>query len=89
MVWPDGTEMRDNGHFQDVVEHQRLAFGGEVPGFEQMTSSYNEVTFADLGDGRTEVVVNVTMMAVDEMPEMARQGWSSQFERLDELLAAG
>ena len=29
-----------------------------------------------------------TMMAADVMPDMAQQGWSSQFDKLDELLSA-
>jgi len=54
-----------------------------------LKSAYTEVTFSDLGDGRTEVHVISTMMAADVMPEMATQGWSSQFDKLDELLADG
>jgi uncharacterized protein YndB with AHSA1/START domain len=87
MVGPDGSRFDDNGHFQEVVEHQRLAFGGDVPNMDLLKSAYTEVTFTDLGDGRTEVFVVSTMMAADIMPEMARQGWSSQFDKLDELLA--
>src|SRR5215471_2275103 len=88
MVGPDGTTFPDRGSFQEVVEHERLAFGGEVEGFGQMSSAYTEVTFVDLGDGRTELIVHQTLVAVAEMPEMAREGWSSQFDKLDELLAA-
>lgn len=87
MVGPDGSRFDDNGHFQEVVENQRLAFGGDVPNMDVLKSAYTEVTFTDLGDGRTEVFVVSTMMAADSMPEMARQGWSSQFDKLDELLA--
>ena len=88
MVGPDGTSFADNGHFHEVVEHERLVFGGEVPGFELMTSATTEVTFTDLGGNRTEVVVRQTMMAAEQMPEMARAGWSSQLNRLADLLVA-
>jgi uncharacterized protein YndB with AHSA1/START domain len=89
MIAPDGTTFPDRGTFQEVVEHERLSFGGQVEGFELMASAYTEVTFSDLGDGRTELLVRQTLVAVEEMPEMARQGWSSQFDKLDKLLAAG
>jgi uncharacterized protein YndB with AHSA1/START domain len=88
MVGPDGAAFPDRGTFQEVVMHERLAFGGQVEGFEQMTSAHTDVAFVDLGDGRTEIVVQQTMVAVEEMPEMARQGWSSQFDKLDDLLGA-
>jgi hypothetical protein len=58
--------------YTEVVEPERLAFG---------TSS---VTFADLGDGRTEMRFEATVSA--EVAEVAAGGLASAFDRLEELL---
>jgi uncharacterized protein YndB with AHSA1/START domain len=88
MVNPDGSENRSEGHFQEVVEPQRLVFGGEVLDFPKLAHATTTVTLTDLGDGRTEVVCAHTLIATDDLPAMAQAGWASQFDRLGELLAA-
>ena len=68
----DGREMPMHTVYTEVVEPERLAFG---------TSS---VTFADLGDGRTEMRFEATVSA--EVAEVAAGGLASAFDRLEELL---
>jgi len=68
----DGREMPMDAVYTEVVEPERLAFG---------TSS---VTFADLGDGRTEMRFEATVSA--EVAEVAAGGLASAFDRLEELL---
>ena len=68
----DGREMPMDAVYTEVVEPERLAFG---------TSS---VTFADLGDGRTEMRFEATVSA--EVAEIAAGGLASAFDRLEELL---
>ena len=68
----DGREMPMDAVYTEVVEPERLVFG---------TSS---VTFADLGDGRTEMRFEATVSA--EVAEAAAGGLASAFDRMEELL---
>jgi uncharacterized protein YndB with AHSA1/START domain len=86
MVGPDGSLNRSDGHFDEVVEYERLAFSGEVPNSPMLERASTVVTFTDLGDGRTEVVAVNRLIAVAQMPALAQAGWASQFDRLEELL---
>jgi uncharacterized protein YndB with AHSA1/START domain len=65
----DGQEMTNEATFTEVVEPERLAFGDAV------------VTFADLGDGRTEMTFHTTVPS-----ERAAGGVRSAFDRLQEHL---
>ena len=73
----DGAEMTTDGTFREVVPPERLVFaqsGGDAVA---------TVTFADLGDGRTEMVFRTTI----EASPNAASGLGSAFDRLAELLA--
>jgi uncharacterized protein YndB with AHSA1/START domain len=67
----DGSEMTNEATFHEVVPPERLSFGDAV------------VTFADLGDGRTEM----TLHTIDP-GDRASAGVRSAFERLAEHLTS-
>lgn len=69
-----GDEMVNEGVWHEVVPPERLAFGPP----EGVTSV---VTFADVGDGRTELRFTTTT----PMGERALAGFSSGLDRLAEL----
>jgi uncharacterized protein YndB with AHSA1/START domain len=71
----DGREMRHDAVFREVVAPERLVFtrGDEIA----------TVTFADLGDGRTEMTFHTTA----EVGDTAAGGLRSAFDRLAELIA--
>jgi uncharacterized protein YndB with AHSA1/START domain len=79
-----GAEYPMRGVFVEVTEPERLVWGeSDVEG--GMTTS---LTFADLGDGRTEVVAHQT-----NVPEMfrspeAQAGMQSSFDRFAAYVAA-
>jgi uncharacterized protein YndB with AHSA1/START domain len=82
----DGTQMATEGVFREVVEPERLVFA------ERAEDSWHEgavssVTFTDLGDGRTEMVLRATIRTTDEMRRQAEAGMASAIERLAEHLA--
>jgi uncharacterized protein YndB with AHSA1/START domain len=78
----DGAEMRHDGVYREVVEPERLVFAELRRG-----GAVGTVTFADLGDGRTEMTFHTTMRTTDAIREAARGGLGSAFDRLGELLA--
>ena len=82
----DGTEMTTEGVFSEVVEPERLAFS------EAAERSWHEgadsvVTFTDLGDGRTEMVLRATIHTTGELGATAEAGLRSALDRLAEALA--
>ena len=88
MVMDDGSgEFPSNGVFREVEEPERLVFAEEDPDHPDIDGMRTEVTFKDLGDGRTEVNVSSMMITTEDFPEQAKAGWTSSFEKLDELLA--
>ena len=87
MVMPDGTEFPNLGTFTAYERPERLAFGGTVENHPGLTSASTEVTFRDLGDDRTELTIEHVMVAVEDMPEMARLGWTQGLTQLGEVLA--
>jgi len=77
----DGSEYPMTGTFVEVTEPTVIAFN--EPEID-MTST---MTFTDLGDGRTRVVVHQTNVpAIYRTPE-AQAGFQSSFDRLAEHLA--
>jgi uncharacterized protein YndB with AHSA1/START domain len=82
----DGTEMTSVGTFSEIVEPERLAFeeSSEDNWHEGASSS---VTFTDLGDGRTEMVLHSTIHTTDEMVVQAEAGMNGSVDRLAKLLA--
>jgi uncharacterized protein YndB with AHSA1/START domain len=82
----DGSEMTTVGTFSEVVEPERLAFdeASEDSWHDGATST---VTFTDLGDGRTEMVLRSTIHTTDEMIVHAEAGMNGSVDRLAELLS--
>jgi uncharacterized protein YndB with AHSA1/START domain len=70
----DGAEMTNEGTYTKVEEPRKLAFGE------------SEVTFTDLGDGRTEMTFHTTTEASDELFQRMQGGVESAFDRLEEVL---
>ncbi len=87
MVGPDGEEFPNNGHFGVVEPPARLSYiEKEIP-HPMMESGETTIEFLDLGGNRTKVVVTSRIVASDELPDMAEQGWNSQLDKLVALLA--
>jgi uncharacterized protein YndB with AHSA1/START domain len=74
----DGREMPLDAVYVEVAEPERLVF---ARGDERST-----VTFADLGDGRTEMTFRTTMEATEALRDRAMGGLASAFDRLAEQL---
>jgi uncharacterized protein YndB with AHSA1/START domain len=70
----DGAEMTNEGTYTEVEEPRKLVFGE------------SEVTFTDLGDGRTEMTFHTTTEASDELFQRMQGGVESAFDRLEEVL---
>jgi uncharacterized protein YndB with AHSA1/START domain len=82
----DGSEMTTVGVFSDIVESERLAFD-EASEDAWHDGASSTVTFTDLGDGRTEMVLRSTIHTTDEMRVHAEAGMTGSVERLAELLS--
>ena len=76
----DGREMPTNAVFRELVEPEWLVMTEE--------RSVTTITFTDLGDGRTEVSLNTTMHASEEIRRSAEGGLNSALDRLAETLEA-
>jgi len=84
---PGRREIHWKGEYQEVLEPTRLVFTvSDQPGEE----AYELVTvsFTDLGDGRTEMVLDQRGHMRPEQYERAGAGWSGFLDRIDERLAA-
>ena len=85
-VSDEGSEMTVAGVYREVVEPERLVF--EEPAEDAWhEGAVSVLTFTDLGDGRTEMVVHTTIQTTDEMRGVAQAGMASSFDRLAEHLA--
>lgn len=84
----DGAEMRQQGVYREVVAPERLVFAeGADAGASGSEGTVTVVTFADLGDGRTEMILHATVHTTPEILDRMSAGMSSAFERLAETLA--
>jgi uncharacterized protein YndB with AHSA1/START domain len=84
----DGTEMTTQGSYREVVEPERLVL--EEPAEDAWhEAAVSVVTFTDLGDGRTELVLHATIHTTDEMRAHAEAGMAASLDRLSEHLGAG
>jgi len=79
----DGTVMRHDGVYREVVEPERLEFAELREG-----GAVGTVTLTDLGDGRTQMTFHTTTRMSAATREAARGGMNSAFDRLGELLGA-
>jgi uncharacterized protein YndB with AHSA1/START domain len=84
-VSDDGNEMTVHGVYGDVVEPERLVLEEPAEG-SWHEGAVSVATFTDLGDGRTEMVVQTTIHTTDEMRANAQVGMESTFDRLGEYL---
>jgi uncharacterized protein YndB with AHSA1/START domain len=84
-VSADGAEMPMEGRFLEVVEPERLVLE-EPPEDAWHEGAVSEVTFVDLGDGRTELTLRATIHTTDEMREPAEAGMAQSLDRLAEHL---
>jgi uncharacterized protein YndB with AHSA1/START domain len=82
----DGTEMTVQGVYREVVEPERLVLDEPAEG-SWHGGAVSVATFTDLGDGRTELVVQTTIHTTDEMRVTAQAGMESTFDRLAEHLS--
>jgi uncharacterized protein YndB with AHSA1/START domain len=83
---PNRREISWRGSYHEVSEPERLVFTvtdqPEDDRFDLVT-----VELTDLGDGRTEMVVEQRGWMSPEGYERAKQGWTGFFERMAERLA--
>jgi uncharacterized protein YndB with AHSA1/START domain len=82
----DGAEMTTEGVYREVAEPERLVFEEAAEGAWH-AGAVTVVTFADLGDVRTEMVFHTRIRTTKEDLDTAVAGMSSAFDRLAEQLA--
>ena len=82
----DGSEMTTEGVYLEVVEPERLVFEEAAEGAWH-SGAVTVVTFADLGDGRTEMVFRATIRTTAEGIDAAAAGLAGAFDRLAGRLA--
>lgn len=88
MIGPDGTEHPGNGTLVEVTPRERFSFTEEGIDHPMMDRQFTVISFHDLGDDRTELVIDVTMTCTDELIPMANAGWASTLDKLESVLAA-
>jgi uncharacterized protein YndB with AHSA1/START domain len=84
-VSDDGNEMTIHGVYGDVIEPERLVLEEPAEG-SWHDGAVSVATFTDLGDGRTEMVVQTTLHTTEDMRVDAQSGMESTFDRLGEYL---
>jgi uncharacterized protein YndB with AHSA1/START domain len=83
---PDRREIRWKGEYSEVVAPERLVFTmSDQPGDDEWELVI--VDLKDLGDGRTEMLVEQRGRMSAERYKRAKEGWSSFFDRMAERLA--
>src|SRR5215207_1773830 len=82
----DGAEMPSEGVYREVLAPERLVL--EEPAENAWhEGAVSVVTFTDLGDGRTEMVMRSTIHTTDGARREAEAGLQSALDRLAEHLA--
>jgi uncharacterized protein YndB with AHSA1/START domain len=82
----DGREIRWTGEYREVVAPERLVFTiSDEPGADEYELVV--VVLTDLGDGRTEMVVEQHGHMPPEAYEASRNGWGAFFDSMAERLA--
>jgi uncharacterized protein YndB with AHSA1/START domain len=82
----DGSAMTSAGTFTEVVALERLSFD-EASEDNWHDGATTTVTFTDLGDGRTEMVLRSTIQTTADMIVHAEAGMNGSVDRLSELLS--
>jgi uncharacterized protein YndB with AHSA1/START domain len=82
---PERREIRWTGEYREVSAPERLVFTiSDKPGDE--ARELVVVVLTDLGDGRTEMVVEQHGQLPPEVYDAARSGWGVFFDRMAERL---
>jgi uncharacterized protein YndB with AHSA1/START domain len=85
-VSDEGERMPVVAVYREVAEPKRLVI--EEPGDGNWhEGAVTEVTFTELGDDRTELVLRSTVRTTEEMARHAEGGMNASLDRLAELLA--
>jgi uncharacterized protein YndB with AHSA1/START domain len=83
----DRQEIHWKGEYREVAEPERLVFTvSDQPGDDRY--ELVSVVLTDLGDGRTEMVLEQRGYLPPEQYEGARHGWASFLDRMAERLAS-
>jgi uncharacterized protein YndB with AHSA1/START domain len=87
---PEGTEHRSRGVYREIAAPERLVFTfawekGGAPGHGPQTLV--TLTFADIGNGRTELTLRQEAFETVAARDEHRVGWSGCLERFAEFLA--
>jgi uncharacterized protein YndB with AHSA1/START domain len=82
----DGAEMTTHGVLREVVPPERLVVD-ESSDHAWHEGSTSELMLAETSDGRTEMVLRVTVHTTDEARRQAEAGLSSAIDRLAEVLS--
>ena len=83
---PERREINWTGVYREVVAPERLVFTiSDQPDDERYELIV--VVLTDLGDGRTEMLLEQRGLMSPEEYERARSGWSTFLDRIDERLA--
>jgi uncharacterized protein YndB with AHSA1/START domain len=77
----EGTEMPVVGVYREVVEQERIVLDEPAEG-SWHEGSESVVTFTDLGDGRTELVIRATIRTTEAMGRSAERGMRATLDRL-------
>jgi uncharacterized protein YndB with AHSA1/START domain len=86
---PDGVESCARGVYQEIIRPERLVFtyawehSPNHPSHETVVT----LTFADLGDGKTELTLHQALFETAAKCDDHRAGWSGCLERCAEHLA--
>jgi len=81
-----GREIRWDGEYREVVAPERLVFTiSDAPGADEYERVV--VVLTDLGDDRTEMVVEQHGTMPPEAYDASRNGWGIFFDRMAERLA--
>ena len=86
---PDGLEYRVRGVYREIAAPERLVFtyawenNPDQSGHETVVT----LTFADLGDGRTELTLRQELFETVAARDSHRGGWSGCLDRFAEHLA--
>jgi uncharacterized protein YndB with AHSA1/START domain len=82
----EGERMPVVAVYREVAEPDRLVLEEPAEG-NWHEGAVTEVTFTELGDGRTELVLQTTINTTEEMARNAEAGVSASVNRLEEHLA--
>jgi uncharacterized protein YndB with AHSA1/START domain len=85
-VSDEGAEMPVVGVYREVVDQERIVLDEPAEG-SWHEGAQSVMTFTDLGDGRTRLVIRAIIQTTDEMRSTAERGMRDTLDRLAEHLA--